>query len=150
MSISPKKIVSNFISGKENKDELEKKMEEKQKIFGYIGMEFYEQYSSGTFELSNFKIYFDKLKEIDMEIKRMQGVLVPLANECSKLCPGCGEKLSSASNFCPFCGTNLADLPLNETVKESNKTPNVQKKKCICGAELDETQAICLSCGRLV
>lgn len=168
--------VKDFAAGSEIKKNIEEKQKEKQKIFGYLGMELYEKCKEGDYNLPDFEIHIEKLKSLDTEIEALNNELNAMNSDISLICSNCGAELQENAKFCMICGTPVASsenicscgTKLDKgmmfcpvcgqkasevfEVKQSTDNDNIPQnmRTCICGAALKEGQSICMNCGRLV
>ena len=154
------------------KKNLEERMNEKAKIYGFIGMEVYDLSKENEIEIVQIKTYLDKMDALNSEIEELEKQKEELEkkstgkNICScgyklkpqdRFCPNCGEvvardtlictcgaELAKDAKFCSVCGKRAEDiLQEQETAKEPPKT-----RECICGAKVPEGQFMCMECGR--
>lgn len=154
------------------KKNLEERMNEKAKIYGFIGMEVYDLSKENKIEIVQIKTYLDKMDELNNEIEELEKQKEELEkksngkNICScgyklkpqdRFCPNCGEvvardtlicicgaELAKDAKFCSVCGKRAEDiLQEQEVAKEPPKT-----RECICGAKVPEGQFMCMECGR--
>lgn len=159
------------------KKTLEDRMNEKVKIYGFIGMEIYDLSKENRIEIAEIKTYLDKMDALNVEIEELEKQKEELErktakkNICScgyklkpqdRFCPNCGEvverdviictcgaELSKTAKFCGTCGK-----PIEEIVSTQQSAQTVQAapamKECICGAKVPVGQFMCLECGRKV
>lgn len=153
------------------KKELEEKMNEKAKVYGFIGMEVYDLSKEGKIEIPQIKNYFDKMDEINLLIEDLENRIKEQEiknagkNVCScgyklkandRFCPNCGEivprntvlcfcgtELEKDAKFCRTCGKRMEDIL---ALQDMAKQPAM--KECICGAKVPVGQFMCLECGR--
>lgn len=154
------------------KKNLEERMNEKAKIYGFIGMEVYDLSKENKIEVVQIKTYLDKMDALNGEIEELEKQKEALEkrnagkNVCScgcklkpqdRFCPNCGEvvardtiictcgtELAKDAKFCSVCGKRAEDiLQEQEIAKEQPKT-----RECICGAKVPEGQFMCMECGR--
>lgn len=154
------------------KKNLEERMNEKAKIYGFIGMEVYDLSKENKIEIVQVKTYLDKMDALNGEIDELEKQKEALEkknagkNVCScgcklkpqdRFCPNCGEvvardtiictcgtELAKDAKFCSVCGKRAEDiLQEQESTKEPPKT-----RECICGAKVPEGQFMCMECGR--
>lgn len=157
------------------KKTLEEKMNEKVKIYGFIGMEVYDLSKENRIEIKEIKTYLNKMDILNGEIEELEKQKEELERKTAKknvclcgyklkpqdrFCPNCGEvverdviicscgaELSKSARFCGICG---------KPVEESAGTQlgqNIQApamKECICGAKVPVGQFMCFACGRKV
>lgn len=119
--------------------QIEEKMEEKSKIYGYIGMEACDLRAAGKLQPPPELLgYFEKLEEIDKEIQELnaekQAYELQTTNKTTcvcgyiltpenKFCPqcgapvdngmvtcACGKQVSKSTQFCGFCGNNIQQM----------------------------------------
>lgn len=88
------------------KKNLDEKIQEKNQIYGYIGMEVCDLCQSGKLSVPQLEVYFGKLQEAEKEITALEAQLAAVktknlfgAGKCS-----CGCSLKSGAKFCPRCG----------------------------------------------
>lgn len=153
--------------------ELEDKMSEKVKIYGFIGMEVYDLAKENKIDIPQIRNYLDKMDEISAEAEELEKKIAEQEtknmgkNVCScgykrkpqdRFCPNCGEEvpkdtvlctcgteLDKNCKFCTFCGKKIEDI-----LKEKNEPRQPVMKECICGAKVPEGQFMCLECGRKI
>lgn len=161
------------LSLKAIKKNLEERMNEKAKIYGFIGMEVYDLSKENKIEIAQIKTYLDKMDALNSEIEELEKQKAEFEkksagkNICScgcklkpqdRFCPNCGEvvardtiictcgtELAKNAKFCSVCGKSSEDI-LRE--QESMKTP--ETRECICGAKVPVGQFMCLECGRKI
>lgn len=155
------------------KKSLEVKMNEKVKIYGFIGMEIYDLSKENRIEIAEIKTYLDKMDALNGEIEELEKQKEELErkslkkNICScgyklkpqdRFCPNCGEvierdaiicscgaELSKTARFCGICGKSVEEIT---SAKQIMLSPAM--KECICGAKVPVGQFMCLACGRKV
>lgn len=156
------------------KKNLEERMNEKSKIYGFIGMEVYDLSKENKIEIPQIKTYLDKMDALNGEIEELEKQKNDLEkrsagkNVCScgyrlkpqdRFCPNCGEvvsrdsiictcgtELPKGAKFCSVCGKRTEDIMQEQEVA---KTPP-KMRECICGAKVPEGQFMCLECGRKI
>lgn len=162
----------NGLNLKTVKKNLEERMNEKAKIYGFIGMEVYDLSRENKIEIAQIQTYLDKMDALNSEIAELEKQKAELEkrsagkNVCScgyklkpqdRFCPNCGEvvardtiictcgaELSKDAKFCSVCGKRTEDiLQEQEIVKAPPKM-----LECICGAKVPEGQFMCMECGR--
>ncbi len=150
---------------------LEDKMNEKIKIYGFIGMEVYDLSKENRVEIAEIKTYLDKMDVLNGEIEELERQKEDLERKSAKknICV-CGYKLKPQDRFCPNCGEVVekdtvtcmcgAELEKNakfcnacgksmEDILNSQKTAQAPAmKECICGAKVPAGQFMCMECGR--
>lgn len=152
---------------------LEDKMNEKAKVYGFIGMEVYDLSKENKIEIAQIKTYLDKMDEINREIEELEQQKEELErksagkNVCAcgcklkpqdRFCPNCGEvvvrdtlictcgtELSKNAKFCSVCGKSTEDI-----IKEQETEKEPEMRECICGARVPAGQFMCLECGRKI
>ena len=155
------------------KKDIEEKINEKVKIYGFIGMETYDLIKENKIELPQLNSYIEKMDELDKSIKDMEELIKKEEqknkgkNVCvcgfklkaqDRFCPNCGEpvprdtiicscgaEISKESKFCFTCGRSMEEIL---SMQEEMRKPVV--KECICGAKVPAGQFMCLECGRKV
>ena len=171
--VVPKSQAENGNNLKAIKKNLEERMNEKVKVYGFIGMEVYDLAKENKIEIAEIRAYIEKMDAIDAEIQALEKQRAELErkgtgkNICScgyklkpedRFCPNCGEviekdtvtcscgnELSKELKFCNVCGKRVEDIVnTREPVKAS------VMKECICGAKVPQGQFMCLECGRKV
>ncbi len=153
------------------KKELEEKMNEKLKIYGFIGMEVYDLAQEKKIDFPQIKNYIEKMDEINQSIDNLEKQIKEQEarnvgkNVCTcgfklksqdRFCPNCGEmvqrdeiicicgkELEKDSKFCRACGKSVEEIL---KIQEENRRPPM--KECICGAMIPAGQFMCLECGR--
>lgn len=153
------------------KKELEESMNEKAKIYGFLGMEVYDLVTEEKIELPQIKNYIEKMDELNRNISELEKKIKEQEsknvgkNVCScgyklkpqdRFCPNCGEvvprstvlctcgtELEKDAKFCRTCGKRMEDI-----LKSLEKEPEPAMKECICGAKVPVGQFMCLECGR--
>ncbi len=171
--MSPKFASDKNVNLKAMKKELENKINEKVKLYGFIGMEVYDMSKDGRIDIPEIQNYLDKMDEISAETEELakkiaeQEAKAAGKNICScgyqlspqdRFCPNCGEEvpkgtilctcgteLDKSCKFCTTCGKRIEDIINN---KEEPKQPVM--RECICGAKVPEGQFMCMECGRKV
>ena len=158
------------------KKTLEEKMNEKVKIYGFIGMEVYDLSKEKRIEIAEIKTYLDKMDVLNGEIEELEKQKEELErktakkNICScgyklkpqdRFCPNCGEvvereviicscgaELSKTARFCGICGKPVEESAGTQQPRQTIQAPAM--KECICGAKVPVGQVMCLECGRKV
>lgn len=158
------------------KKTLEEKMNEKVKIYGFIGMEIYDLSKDNRIEIAEIKTYLDKMDALNGEIEELEKQKEELEkkttkkNICScgyklkpqdRFCPNCGEvverdviicscgaELSKTAKFCGTCGKPVEEIRSTQQTPQAMQAPAM--KECICGAKVPVGQFMCLECGRKV
>lgn len=154
---------------------LEEKMNEKVKIYGFIGMEVYDLAREKRIEIAEIKTYLDKMDAVNAEIEELEKQKEELEKKSVKknICV-CGYRLKPQDRFCPNCGevvekgtvtcTCGAELDKNvkfcnvcgksmEDIIKGQQTVTAQMpamKECICGAKVPAGQFMCMECGRKI
>ncbi|MCM1048815.1 MAG: zinc ribbon domain-containing protein [Clostridiales bacterium] len=172
--IAPKSTSNMSVDLKAMKKELENKMNEKVKIYGFIGMEVYDLSKAGRINIPEITSYLEKMDGISAVVSELekniavQEAKIAGKNICScgfqlkpqdRFCPNCGEavpkntilctcgtELDKNCRFCTTCGKKIEDLI-------NNKKEPIQQtvmRECICGAKVPEGQFMCMECGRKV
>lgn len=155
------------------KKDIEEKMNEKVKIYGFIGMETYDLIKENKVELPQLSGYIEKMEEIDSSIQQMEELLKQeeLKNKGKNVC-ACGYKLKPQDRFCPNCGEavqrdtvicscgteikrdskfcNTCGRSMEEILSKQEEIRRPAMKECICGAKVPYGQFMCLECGRKV
>lgn len=158
---------------KSMKKELEEKMNEKIKVYGFIGMETYDLIKENKLEAPQLSSYMEKMEELNQTIEEMEEIIKreELKNKGKNIC-ACGYKLNEQDRFCPNCGEVVprdtvvcfcgAEIQKNmkfcrscgkskEEILSSLETSGRRTmKECICGAKVPVGQFMCLECGRKV
>ncbi len=173
MHITAKSASENGLNLKAMRKELEEKMNEKVKIYGFIGMEIYDLAKDNKADVPQIKGYLDKMDEINQEIDELEKkVKEQEAKNAGKNICSCGYKLKPQDRFCPNCGEVVqgdtvlcscgAQLERNakfcnscgksmEIILKEQEMPNqVPMKECICGAKVPAGQFMCFECGRKI
>ena len=155
------------------KKELEDKMNEKIKTYGFIGMEVYDLSTSGKIEIPQIKNYLEKMDELNQEIDKLeQQIKEQEAKNAGKNVCSCGYKLKPQDRFCPNCGEavprdtvtcscgaelkkdakfcNSCGKSMEEILKAQKEPRQLPVKECICGAKVPAGQFMCLECGRKI
>lgn len=160
--------------------QIEGKMEEKSRLYGYIGMEVWDLYENGKVEpVPELAGYFEKMNTINEEIQELnakkQAYELQTTNKVTcvcgftvtaenKFCPRCGapidngmitctcgRQVSKDMQFCGFCGNNVQNmLETGNPVMMQPNVPPRAMKQCICGAQVPEGQFMCMECGRKI
>ena len=167
-----KSVSEKGVNLKAMRKELEEKMNEKVKIYGFIGMEVYDLSREGRIEVPQIKNYLDKMDEINLRIEELEKKIKEqeTKNAGKNIC-SCGCKLKPQDRFCPNCGevvqrdslicTCGAELKKNtkfcsacgkkvEDILKDQEEAQMPMKECICGAKVPNGQFMCLECGRKV
>lgn len=173
IQIASKSVPENGMNLKTMKKKLEEKMNEKAKIYGFIGMEIYDLSKENKVEIPQIKSYLDKMDEINHTIEDLEKHIKEREtqnvgkNICAcgyklkpqdRFCPNCGEivprdtvicscgsELNKNAKFCHSCGKSMENI-----LKEQAKTEQQPVKECICGAKVPAGQFMCLECGRKI
>lgn len=152
---------------------LEEKMNEKVKIYGFIGMEVYDLIKEDRIEIAEIKTYIDKMDVLNTEVQELEKQKEELERKTAKknicacgyklkpqdrFCPNCGEviakdtilctcgtELAKDAKFCNVCGKRIEEIVNNQEVAEE-----MVMKECICGAKVPAGQFMCLECGRKI
>ncbi|MBD5516106.1 MAG: zinc ribbon domain-containing protein [Lachnospiraceae bacterium] len=160
------------LSLKAVKKNLEERMNEKAKIYGFIGMEVYDLSKEKKIEIVQIKAYLDKMDALNSEIEGLEKQKEELEkksagkNICScgyklkpqdRFCPNCGEvvardmlicscgaELAKDVKFCSVCGKRAEDILQEQEIMKA--APKM--RECICGAKVPEGQFMCMECGR--
>lgn len=160
------------LSLKAVKKSLEERMNEKAKIYGFIGMEVYDLSKEKKIEIVQIKAYLDKMDALNSEIEGLEKQKEELEkksvgkNICScgyklkpqdRFCPNCGEvvardtlicscgaELTKDVKFCSVCGKRAEDILQEQEIMKA--APRM--RECICGAKVPEGQFMCMECGR--
>lgn len=171
--IAPKNSAENGTNLKTMKKELEAKMNEKAKIYGFIGMEIYDLSKENKIEIPQIKSYLDKMDEINQTVADLEKQIKEKeAKNAGKNVCACGYKLKPQDRFCPNCGESVprdtvicscgAELDKNarfcnscgksmeNILKEQEEPKQLPMKECICGAKVPAGQFMCLECGRKI
>ena len=155
------------------KKNLEDKINEKVKIYGFIGMEVYDLAKADKIDIAEIKAYIEKMDAIDAEIQELEKQRIELErkgagkNICvcgyklkpeDRFCPNCGEvvekdtitcscgkELSKDLKFCSVCGRRVEDI-----INAQEPAKARVMKECICGAKIPQGQFMCLECGRKI
>lgn len=152
---------------------LEDKMNEKVKIYGFIGMEVYDLAKENKIEIAEIKTYIEKMDELNTEVEELEKQKEELERKTAKknicvcgyklkpqdrFCPNCGEviakdtvvctcgtELSKNTKFCSVCGKSMEDI-----INSKEDAKKTVMKECICGAKVPAGQFMCLECGRKI
>lgn len=173
ISMLPKQQADGGGNLKAVRKSLEDKMNEKVKIYGFIGMEVYDLSKENRVEIAEIKTYLDKMDVLNGEIEELEKQKEELERKSAKknICV-CGYKLKPQDRFCPNCGEVVekdtvtcmcgAELEKNakfcnacgksmEDILNSQKTAQAPAmKECICGAKVPAGQFMCMECGRKI
>lgn len=175
ISVIPKSQAENGGNLKAVRKTLEEKMNEKVKIYGFIGMEVYDLARDNRIEIAEIKTYLDKMDALNAEVEELEKQKEELERKSVKknicvcgyklkpqdrFCPNCGEvverdtvtctcgaELEKSAKFCNVCGKSMEDI------MKSQQTVTVQipaMKECICGAKVPTGQFMCMECGRKI
>lgn len=171
--VSSKNGSEGNVNIKSLKKELEEYMNEKAKIYGFLGMEVYDLVTEQKIELPQIKNYIEKMDELNQTIDELEKKIKEQEiknlgkNVCAcgyklksqdRFCPNCGElvprstilctcgtELEKDAKFCRSCGKSMEDI-----LKSLEKEPEPAMKECICGAKVPVGQFMCLECGRKI
>lgn len=170
--VSLKNTSEGNVNIKALKKELEEYMNEKAKIYGFIGMEVYDLAIEQKIDFPQIKNYIDKMNQLNQTIDELEKKIKEqeAKNAGKNVCPSCGCKLKPQDRFCPncgeviprntvlcTCGTELekdakfcssCGKSMEEILKSLEKEPEPAMKECICGAKVPIGQFMCLECGR--
>lgn len=173
IGIASKSSEENSVNLKSMKKELEEKMNEKVKVYGFIGMETYDLMKENKINIPQLSNYMEKMDELNQTIAEMEEIIKreEMKNKGKNVCV-CGYKLKAQDRFCPncgevvprdtvicFCGAEIQkDMKFcrscgksMEEILSSQEAPGRQPmKECICGAKVPVGQFMCLECGRKV
>lgn len=169
----PKQQAENGGNLKAVRKSLEDKMNEKVKIYGFIGMEVYDLSKENRIEIAEIKTYLDKMDVLNGEIEELEKQKEELERKSVKknicvcgyklkpqdrFCPNCGEvvekdtvtctcgaELEKTARFCNACGKSMEDILSSQ---QTVQTPAM--KECICGAKVPVGQFMCMECGRKI
>lgn len=125
--------INSFSANQGLKKKLDEKLEEKKKIYNYIGMEVYDLYKAGKIVQPELDVYFEKMNILEQEIAAVKAEMdkakTPLQenHKCS-----CGNILSPGSKFCPKCG----------------KPVESEFIICSCGGKVKRGMIFCPQCGQ--
>lgn len=152
---------------------LEGKMNDKAKIYGFIGMEVYDLSKENKVEIVQIKNYLDQLDALSKEIEELEKQKEELQvknagkNICTcgyklkpqdRFCPNCGEVISKAVTVC-VCGAKIdknmkfcraCGKSIEEIQKALEPVQPKMMRECICGAKIPEGQFMCFECGRKI
>lgn len=171
--IAPKNASESGMNIKAMKKELEDKMNEKIKTYGFIGMEIYDLSTSGKIEIPQIKNYLEKMDELIQTIEELeQQIKEQEAKNAGKNVCSCGYKLKPQDRFCPNCGEvvqrdtvictcgaelgkgvkfcNSCGKSMEDILKALEEPRQLPMKECICGAKVPAGQFMCLECGRKI
>lgn len=171
--IVSKTAVENGSNVKAMKKELEDKMNDKIKTYGFIGMEIYDLARDNKIEIPQIKGYLDKMDELNRSIEELEkGIKEQEAKNAGKNVCACGYKLKPQDRFCPNCGEvvlrntvictcgaeleknakfcNSCGKSMEEILKLQEAPSQTSMKECICGAKVPAGQFMCLECGRKI
>lgn len=152
---------------------LEEKMNDKAKIYGFIGMEVYDLSKEKQIEIVQIKNYLDQMDALNQEIEELEKEKAELEvknagkNICTcgyklkpqdRFCPNCGEvisrditvcvcgaKIDKNTKFCRTCGKSIEEIQ-----KALEPAQPKMMRECICGAKIPEGQFMCFECGRKI
>ena len=152
---------------------LEEKMSEKVKVYGFIGMEVYDLTKENKIDIAQIKTYIDKMDALNAEVEKLEKQKEELERKTAKknICV-CGYKLKPQDRFCPNCGEviakdtivctcgtelakdtkfcNVCGKCIEEIMNNQIPVKEVVMKECICGAKVPAGQFMCLECGRKI
>ena len=155
------------------KKELEKRMNEKLKIYGFIGMETYDLIKQNKLSAPQLDNYMEKMDELNQGIEELEQLITEqeLKNRGKNVC-ACGYKLKVQDRFCPNCGEAVprdtvicqcgaevgrdtkfcssCGKSMEEIISFQEESRKPSMKECICGAKVPAGQFMCLECGRKV
>lgn len=105
IGIASKSSEEKSVNLKSMKRELEEKMNEKVKVYGFIGMETYDLIKANKLEVPQLSSYMKKMKELNQTIEDMEEIIKreEIKNKGKNVCV-CGYKLKAQDRFCPNCG----------------------------------------------
>lgn len=154
------------------KRQIKALVNEKAKVYEFIGMEVHEMYQENGIEVLRLEPFLEKLNTIENELTKLnqkkedkQKNKKLTTCECgqkideeTKFCPGCGKKvnveplvchcgteLGDHSSFCPNCGSKREEIE-----SSSDAIETTAMIECVCGAMVAIDQAMCMECGRRV
>lgn len=160
--------VAGFSSSKNTK----KALEEKSKLFGYIGMDIWDMKKEGKIDMPELDPYFEKLDLLEREVRELEE---EKQKKGGAIC-ACGRKVEKDMQFCPYCGTPVRHAPEQgmqklDAQERAGEDQNAQAnnfwqgtssfgttdtalkenaRECICGAKIPEGQFMCMECGRKI
>lgn len=126
---------SSFSANQGHKKNLDEKLNEKAKLYNYIGMETYDLYKEGKLAYPELDVYFEKMTALEQEIEKIQMEInkAKTSGNGSFKCT-CGNILSPDSKFCPKCG----------------KAVETDLITCSCGRQVKRDMAFCSYCGQKI
>ncbi|HHX62878.1 MAG TPA: hypothetical protein GX707_19530 [Epulopiscium sp.] len=130
-------------------NEIKILVEDKTKMYQFIGMEVYDLYTAGKVELEQLGSFYEKINTIDSDIKKLEHEKSIQESIKNNIC-SCGFKLKKGQQFCPSCGAStekLMDEELGEVLLTSEAGQEVE---CVCGAVVDSSGLMCMECGRRI
>ena len=135
---------------------LEEKMNDKAKIYGFIGMEVYDLSKEKQIEIVQIKNYLDQMDALKNAGKNICTCGYKLKPQ-DRFCPNCGEvisreitvcvcgaKIDKNMKFCRTCGKSI------EEIQKAFEPAQPKMRECICGAKIPEGQFMCFECGRKI
>lgn len=126
---------SSFSANQGLKKNLDEKLNEKTKIYNYIGMETYDLYKAGKLTHPELDIYFEKMNALEQEIANIQMEIdkAKMSVNGSLKCT-CGNMLSPGAQFCSKCG----------------KAVETNLITCSCGRQAKRDAVFCSYCGQKI
>lgn len=173
LHMASKSVTEKGVNLKTMKKELEERMNEKAKIYGFIGMEIYDLSKNNKIEIPQIKSYLDKMDELNKVTEELENQIKEekMKNMGKDICV-CGYKLKAQDRFCPNCGEvvprdtiictcgteldkntkfcNTCGKKVEELLEEKDEPKQAEMKECICGAKVPVGQFMCLECGRKI
>lgn len=125
---------SNIATTQGLKKNLEEKMQEKKRIYGFIGMEVSDLCKSGKLAVPELDIYFAQLTELEQEIDELEKKLAVVRQKTAGSRCTCGYNLKPGLKFCPQCGKPVENEAL----------------QCNCGKKIEKGVQFCPNCGKKV
>lgn len=132
------------------KSEIKSLLEDRSKMYQFIGMEVYDLYTSNKVKLEQLDSFYEKLDTINSQIKDLENEKQIQENKKNKstLCD-CGFKLKKEQQFCPQCGTSV-QMMLEGESEEKLIEDEVVEVECVCGAIVSSEGSMCMECGRKI
>ena len=157
VQMASKTISGNNANVKFMRKELEEKMDEKIKIYGYIGMETYDLIKANKIQFPELNVYAKKIDEINQAMQEIEEMIRQEENKNKAIgrC-SCGYMLKAQDRFCPNCGRGSLGPGMGPGMVPG-VGPGValgmgpgagQVKVCVCGVQMEMNSQMCPVCGR--
>lgn len=111
-------------------------LQEKSKMYEFIGMEVFDLYQAGSIKIDSIEPFCNKLLELNKELAKIESLFIDSSLKCE-----CGADLNENMKFCMTCGKKV------DQIEEPIKVATIA---CACGSEVAIDALFCMECGRKV